>query len=65
MNVCTLSRTAPISTARRRPALFPTGRRSPFPIPAPEASSRLSPRNRHSLRTVLAAMSPCAAYRLF
>ncbi len=63
MNASTLSRPS-LSTARRsRPALFPAGRRT-FPILAAEASGQLSPRNRHSLRTVLAAMSPCAAYRL-
>ncbi len=65
MNASTLSRPLPSSPRRsRRPALFPAGRLSPFPVLAAEASSHLSPRNRHSLRAVLAAMSPCAAYRL-
>jgi hypothetical protein len=66
MSPCTLSHTALSTAARRsrRAALFPALRRSPLTVPVPEASSRLSPRNRHSLRAVLAAMSPCAAYRL-
>jgi hypothetical protein len=65
MSPSTLSRTIPASARRsRRPALFPAGRRNPFPVLAAEASGQLSPRNRHSLRAVLAAMSPCAAYRL-
>jgi hypothetical protein len=65
MNASTLSHPIPATARRsRRPALFPALRRSPFPVLAAEASGQLSPRNRHSLREVLAAMSPCAAYRL-